>query len=253
MQNFLLYFLTKDWFLEYMRERLTEVYDREVVDKLMPFSKEHYFQMPGMETISDDELKKIGLFVENGAHSLLKTDESLLHIREKKGSLNTTAVLNDGNEYTYEVHSRNEGGGSNCWAVHGKLTKSGQPMLACDPHLAKMMSGLIYATRLTWNYEHDGKVKRTFNAGGSNVGIPLFTYSASPICASGVTSLNPDTLDLFVDEVKGDTFLASDGAWKQMTIIEETIKVRFGSSVSHKIRFTDNGVVLPRDLLEGKA
>jgi len=37
MQNFMLYFLTKDWFFEYIRERLTEVYDRELVDKLMPF------------------------------------------------------------------------------------------------------------------------------------------------------------------------------------------------------------------------
>jgi acyl-homoserine lactone acylase PvdQ len=28
----MLYFLTKDWFFEYIRERLTEVYDREIVE-----------------------------------------------------------------------------------------------------------------------------------------------------------------------------------------------------------------------------
>ena len=32
MQNFMLYFLTKDWFFEYIRERLTEVYDRDIVE-----------------------------------------------------------------------------------------------------------------------------------------------------------------------------------------------------------------------------
>jgi hypothetical protein len=30
-------FLTKDWQQEFLRERLTEIYDRELVDKLLPF------------------------------------------------------------------------------------------------------------------------------------------------------------------------------------------------------------------------
>ena len=29
--------MTKDWNLEYLRSRLTEIYDREFVDKLVPY------------------------------------------------------------------------------------------------------------------------------------------------------------------------------------------------------------------------
>jgi acyl-homoserine lactone acylase PvdQ len=81
----------------------------------------------------------------------------------------------------------------------------------------------------------------------------MFTYQVTPIFASGVTSLNPDVLDLYVEEIRADTFLSSDGGWKPMHIIEEKIKVRFGFEVDFQIKFTDNGVVLPRELLEGKA
>jgi penicillin amidase len=34
---FMMQFLTKDWHQEFLRERLTEIYDRELVDKLLPF------------------------------------------------------------------------------------------------------------------------------------------------------------------------------------------------------------------------
>jgi acyl-homoserine lactone acylase PvdQ len=201
--------------------------------------------MPGMETITDNELKRIGLYVHENEESLFKIDNSLFHTRTKKGSLNVTAELDEGNEYTFEVHARQENGGSNCWAVHGNITESGKSILACDPHLAKMMNGFWYATRLSWDYEVDGRQERTFVAGGSNIGIPLFTYLLTPFAASGVTSLNPDILDLYVDEVKDDTFLASDGTWKPMVVEEETIKVRLGFDIKFQVRFTDNGVVLP--------
>lgn len=152
IQNFMVYFLTKDWFFEYIRERLTEVYDRETVDKLIPFKREHYLDMPGMETISDQELKRIGLLDPYHPRKMKQMDDSsLFHTRQKKGSLNITADMHE-DPFTYEVHARQEHGGSNCWAVHGNLTESGEPILTCDPHLAKMINGFWYATRLSWNY-----------------------------------------------------------------------------------------------------
>jgi len=36
-------------------------------------------------------------------------------------------------------------------------------------------------------------------------------------------------------------------------MIDEKIKVRFGFDVDFTVKFTDNGVVLPRELLTGKA
>lgn len=37
------YFLSFDWFLELTRQRLTEIYDKELVDRMLPFKQEDYF------------------------------------------------------------------------------------------------------------------------------------------------------------------------------------------------------------------
>ena len=122
--------------------------------------------MPGMETITDEELKRIGLYVPDNGENLFTIDEKLFNLRQKRGYLNITADMDHG-DFQFEVSSRMENGGSNCWAVHGRLTKSGEPILTCDPHLAKMMSGFWYATRISWNYQYEGKTERTFVVGGS--------------------------------------------------------------------------------------
>lgn len=80
--------------------------------------------MPGMETVSDAELEKIGLYVPNNADNLYTIDEKLIHLRKKVGYLNITAEMKD-EEFPFEIHARMENGGSNCWAVHGNLTESG--------------------------------------------------------------------------------------------------------------------------------
>ena len=55
------FLLAQDPFVEILRQRLLEVYDRELVEKLVPFKKENYVQYEKMEVISDEELAKIGL------------------------------------------------------------------------------------------------------------------------------------------------------------------------------------------------
>jgi hypothetical protein len=37
------YFISFDWFLELTRQRLTEIYDKELVDRMIPFRQEDYF------------------------------------------------------------------------------------------------------------------------------------------------------------------------------------------------------------------
>jgi len=51
-----------------------------------------------------------------------------------------------------------------------------------------------------------------FIAGGSNIGLPVFSYGRSRHLAWGATALNPDNSDLFVEKVEGDKFLY-DGQW----------------------------------------
>jgi hypothetical protein len=58
-------FCSSDWFWELFRERLAEVYPRSTVDRLMPVGTKHLFPFENMETISDEELKRIGMFEPN--------------------------------------------------------------------------------------------------------------------------------------------------------------------------------------------
>ena len=90
---------------------------------------------------------------------------------------------------------------------------------------------------------------RTYIAGHSTVGIPYFSHIKTPFCAGGVTALNPDGKDIFLEEVKDDKYLSSDGTWKDVQTIHEVIKVRFGSDIALEIKYTDNGVLMPRDIM----
>ena len=42
-------------------------------------------------------------------------------------------------------------GGSNNWAIHGKHTKSGKPILTCDPHLGNSVPSTWHLSTLTWD------------------------------------------------------------------------------------------------------
>ena len=105
-----------------------------------------------METISDEDLKKIGMYEEGNAENLFSIDNDLLHLRRnKKDKLDIKAELEKEKLPFENLVQGWDNIGSNCWAVHGNFTKSGKPMLSCDPHLQKMVSGFWYQTRLSWN------------------------------------------------------------------------------------------------------
>ena len=63
MQYILMFGITSDWYGELLRERLLEIYDKEFVDKLIPYRIEDFqeFQHEFITTISDSELERIGM------------------------------------------------------------------------------------------------------------------------------------------------------------------------------------------------
>jgi penicillin amidase len=82
----------------------------------------------------------------------------------------------------------------------------------------------------------------------------LLTHGRSKIAAWGVTALNPDVTDLFVEYLRGDTYLSKNKAgWEEVKTKKETIKVRFGEDVEMTLMFTRNGVLLPMNLIDGTA
>lgn len=53
------YFISFDWFLELTRSRLTEIYDKDLVDRMMPF-REDLLYYNNTHVINDEELKRMG-------------------------------------------------------------------------------------------------------------------------------------------------------------------------------------------------
>jgi len=251
-------FLTRDWDVEYLRGRLTEIYDREFVDRLLPFQKKHYFDTGNMETILDHELEQFGFYVPENAENLFRVDEELYHLRAKsKDKFDFQANFKESKWGFQELVSGWNNVGSNCWAIHGNFTHTGKPILSCDPHLGKFASPTWYPVRISWNetiteQTDSGPVRssyRTYIAGHGAVGVPLFGYIKTPFLAGGATALNPDAKDLFLEEVEDGKYLSSDGTWQDVEKIHEVIKVRLGSDVHFDIQYTDNGVLLPKDIM----
>jgi penicillin amidase len=246
-------FMSGDWFFELMRERLTEIYDRSLVEKMIPFRASEYFQYSTPDhiprtTVTDEELKKAGLYVDAEESQLYDMDqrkaEHLFSFREKIDQISLdldSQPLSSGPV---------AGGGSNCWSVHGNFTESGKPLMACDPHLGKLINSIWYATRIAWTDPTSGK--RTFITGGSLVCSPTFTYGRSPHALFGVTALNPDVMDLFSETIKNDQYFY-EGMWHPIETTSEVIKVRGQADQTLKLRFTRNGVIIPRDLVSGPA
>jgi len=88
IQAMMQYFISFDWFLEITRQRLTEIYDKELVDRMIPFRQEDYFfnntnckcyptYIPIV--ISDEELKEAGRYEPNA--NIYDIDEDLLYFR----------------------------------------------------------------------------------------------------------------------------------------------------------------------------
>ena len=103
--------------------------------------------------------------------------------------------------------------------------------------------------------EEDEEYK-TYLIGGTIIGLPAFLYGRSPFAAWGVTALNPDVIDLFVEDIneKDDTYFdAQTGKYEPFIVYEDTIKVRFGSDVKVVHKVTRNGVLFSHDLLDEQA
>ena len=125
--------------------------------------------------------------------------------------------------------------GSNNWVVGGKLTTTGKPMLANDPHLRLSAPSLWYFADLEAPGLHA--------IGASLPNIPGIVLGRNDRIAWGATNSSPDTQDLFVLEVKDGAYATPNGPVKLETRIE-TIKVKGGADVKWLVRSTAYGPVI---------
>ncbi len=137
--------------------------------------------------------------------------------------------------------------GSNNWVVSGRLTESGHPIMANDPHRAQAAPSLRYWAHLVapgWNV-----------MGGGEPVLPGISIGHNEHGAWGLTIFATDGEDLYVY----DTNPANPGqyryrgAWEEMRVIRETIAVKGQAPSTAELRYTRHGPVVYEDRENHKA
>ncbi len=137
--------------------------------------------------------------------------------------------------------------GSNNWVVSGKLTATGFPMMANDPHRSQQVPSLRYWVHLVapdWNV-----------IGGGEPALPGISIGHNEHGAWGLTIFAIDQEDLYVYETNPahpNQYLYQ-GKWEEMNVIQESIHVKDGPSVTADLKFTRHGPVLYEDKNNHKA
>jgi penicillin amidase len=136
--------------------------------------------------------------------------------------------------------------GSNAWVVHGSRTGTGRPILANDTHLGLDMPSVWYENGL-----HGGR----FNAVGfSFAGLPLVIIGHNARIAWGISSMNGDAEDLYIETFNDKGQYRAGDQWLEPQIVKDAIPVSGGQPVPIEIKITRHGPIIndAMDDLKGK-
>ena len=128
--------------------------------------------------------------------------------------------------------------GSNNWVVSGRLSESGHPLMANDPHRAQSSPSLRYWVHLVapgWNV-----------IGGGEPEIPGVSIGHNEYGAWGLTVFRTDGEDLYVYETDPENpnrYRYRDG-WEEMTVISEEIPVKGQDAHVAEFKYTRHGPVV---------
>jgi penicillin amidase len=173
---------------------------------------------------------------------LLEPDTGLVIPEGLDLSLITADVLRDYDLATTPVEMFHQGpaagGGSNNWAISGRRTATGRPILANDPHRAVTVPSLRYLAHL---------VCPGMNViGGGEPVLPGISIGHNGRLAFGFTILPVDQEDLYLYEtdVPGGSRYRYGGGREPMEVSTETVAVRGGEPVEVELKFTRHGPVV---------
>ena len=130
-------------------------------------------------------------------------------------------------------------GASNAFAAAPSRSASGGTLLANDPHLGLSAPSIWYLARLQLS---SGGV-----IGGTIPGMPLILVGRSAKLGWGLTSSYLDDQDVHIEQLNPDDpeqYLTPDG-WKPFRSRDSIVTVKGETSVTLRLRWTDNGPVLP--------
>jgi penicillin amidase len=131
--------------------------------------------------------------------------------------------------------------GSNNWVVSGRLTATGRPLLANDPHREQSAPSLRYWVHLVapgWNV-----------IGGGEPEIPGVSIGHNEFGAWGLTIFLTDGEDLYVyrtDPANARRYWYR-GHWEPMRIIRDSVRVKGEAPVVVDLAYTRHGPVVFED------
>lgn len=140
--------------------------------------------------------------------------------------------------------------GSNSWVVSGAYTASGKPLLANDPHLAPSAPSVWAQVGLHCRVVSEQCPYSV--TGFTFASVPGVLIGHNARIAWGLTTLNGDNTDHYLEQLPDDLHYVVDGQLRPMTIRTETIEVAGGEPVELTIRSTGHGPLLS-DVLDTDA
>jgi penicillin amidase len=151
-----------------------------------------------------------------------------------------------------EITKPDPNDGSNNWAVAGRKTQSGAPILCNDPHLELTFPSIWYEMQL-----HSPSV----NAYGATFpGSPNVIIGFNDSIAFGFTNAQRDVKDYYEIKFKDDSKQEYwfNGKWEKTKLRIEEIKVRGSKTIRDTVAYTVFGPVMydksfSNDLTKGKA
>lgn len=131
-----------------------------------------------------------------------------------------------------------DGIGSNNWALSGKLSATGKPLLANDPHLGLSAPAIWYFAHL----EAPG-----LNVmGGTLPGIPAIVLGRTDKFAWSFTNTGPDVQDLYIEQIDSKNpgmYRGPDGPLP-FKVHQEIIDIKGSPSLTFLVKETRHGPVI---------
>jgi penicillin G amidase len=129
-----------------------------------------------------------------------------------------------------------DGRGSNAWVLSGKRTATGRPLLANDPHLSTQTPAIWYLAQLSYQGRHV--------IGATVPGGPGVQIGHNRFISWGVTTINVDSQDLYLEQVNERNEALYQGVWESLQVVPETIKVKGQPDVNLKVRISRHGPLI---------
>ena len=137
--------------------------------------------------------------------------------------------------------------GSNNWVISGRLSKTGRPIVANDPHREVAVPALRYLIHLNapgWNV-----------IGAGEAAIPGVAIGHNDRIAWGLTIVGTDQHDIFVEELNpaNHSQVKWKGKWEPLRIVRDTIRVKDAAPEIITMKFSRHGPIFHEDSVRHRA